>query len=125
MAGSFFAALNADRSPPYSASGLSSLDATMRQRFAPDHSLCHGDLAGIELFSEAHRALGEPALLAEAERRAAVLLDSVHRDGPLCGVSVAAEVPGLMTGISGIGYGLLRIAEPARVPNVLLLAPPR
>ena len=100
------------------------LDATMRQRFAPDHSLCHGDLAGIELFSEAHRALGEPALLAEAERRAAVLLDSVHRDGPLCGVSVAAEVPGLMTGISGIGYGLLRIAEPARVPNVLLLAPP-
>ena len=29
-----------------------------------------------------------------------------------------------MTGLAGIGYGLLRIAEPARVPSVLLLSPP-
>jgi lantibiotic modifying enzyme len=29
-----------------------------------------------------------------------------------------------MTGIAGIGYGLLRLAEPRRVPSVLVLAPP-
>jgi lantibiotic modifying enzyme len=34
------------------------------------------------------------------------------------------EAPGLMTGITGIGYQLLRLAEPARVPSVLTLAPP-
>ena len=32
--------------------------------------------------------------------------------------------PGLMTGIAGIGYQLLRLAEPGRVPSVLTLAPP-
>jgi lantibiotic modifying enzyme len=29
-----------------------------------------------------------------------------------------------MTGLAGIGYGLLRAAEPGRVPSVLVLAPP-
>jgi lantibiotic modifying enzyme len=29
-----------------------------------------------------------------------------------------------MTGLAGIGYGLLRLADPARVPSVLTLAPP-
>jgi hypothetical protein len=34
------------------------------------------------------------------------------------------ESPGLMTGLAGIGYALLRLAEPHRVPSVLGLAPP-
>jgi lantibiotic modifying enzyme len=29
-----------------------------------------------------------------------------------------------MTGLAGIGYQLLRLAEPARVPSVLTLSPP-
>jgi hypothetical protein len=33
-------------------------------------------------------------------------------------------VPGLMTGVAGIGYGLLRCYFPADVPSVLTLAPP-
>jgi lantibiotic modifying enzyme len=32
--------------------------------------------------------------------------------------------PGLMVGLAGIGYGLLRLADPQRVPSVLVLAPP-
>jgi lantibiotic modifying enzyme len=34
------------------------------------------------------------------------------------------ESPGLMTGLAGIGYGLLRVAAPARVPSVLTLEGP-
>ena len=34
------------------------------------------------------------------------------------------ESPGLMTGLAGIGYGLLRLAEPTRMPSVLVLEPP-
>jgi Lanthionine synthetase C-like protein len=45
-----------------------------------------------------------------------------------CSASVAVglgvESPGLMTGLAGIGYGLLRLAEPTRVPSVLVLTPP-
>jgi hypothetical protein len=29
-----------------------------------------------------------------------------------------------MNGIAGIGYGLLRLADPDRVPSILALAPP-
>jgi lantibiotic modifying enzyme len=29
-----------------------------------------------------------------------------------------------MTGLAGIGYGLLRFADPARIPSVLSLEPP-
>jgi lantibiotic modifying enzyme len=30
-----------------------------------------------------------------------------------------------MTGLAGIGYGLLRLADPQSVPSVLTLEPPR
>ncbi|MEW1847765.1 hypothetical protein AB0392_58245 [Nonomuraea angiospora] len=34
------------------------------------------------------------------------------------------QVPGLMTGLAGIGYGMLRAAAPNRVPAVIALEPP-
>ncbi|MBK8257189.1 MAG: type 2 lantipeptide synthetase LanM family protein [Polyangiaceae bacterium] len=101
------------------------LAVTMRQQYAPDHSLCHGDLGDIELFTEAARVLGQPQWQAEADRRAARLLHSIQDEGPICGLPLDAEVPGLMIGIAGIGYGLLRLAAPEQVPSVLLLAPPK
>jgi lantibiotic modifying enzyme len=32
--------------------------------------------------------------------------------------------PSLMTGVAGIGYGLLRLAAPEAVPSLLALRPP-
>ena len=48
------------------------------------------------------------------------------RQSRLCLVSPRLErvSPGLMTGLAGMGYALLRLAEPAHVPSVLMLAPP-
>jgi hypothetical protein len=54
----------------------------------------------------------------------AEILDRIEREGWRCGNPLAVEAPGLMTGLAGIGYGLLRCAEPALVPTVLCLAPP-
>ncbi|MFL6196078.1 MAG: hypothetical protein ACJ75H_18005 [Thermoanaerobaculia bacterium] len=34
-------------------------------------------------------------------------------------------MPGLLTGLAGIGYGLLRAADPEHVPSVLLLDLPK
>jgi hypothetical protein len=31
----------------------------------------------------------------------------------------------LMSGLAGIGYGLLRLAEPTQIPSVLVLEPPK
>jgi lantibiotic modifying enzyme len=52
------------------------------------------------------------------------VLSNIEHDGWRCGNPLAVESPGLMAGIAGIGYGLLRCAEPTRVPSVLSLAPP-
>ena len=46
---------------------------------------------------------------------AAAILDSADRLGWVCSTPRGLESPGLMTGLAGIGYALLRIAEPERV----------
>jgi lantibiotic modifying enzyme len=101
-----------------------SLRTTSELGFGGNHSLCHGDLGNLELLLEASRILDEPQWLAQAGRMAAMILKSFDKDGWLCGVPLDVESPGLMTGLAGIGYELLRIAEPARVPSVLALDAP-
>jgi lantibiotic modifying enzyme len=100
------------------------LQTTVRQGLSSNHSLCHGDLGNLELLLEAGRTLNEEKWLRQADRFAALILESVEQDGWLCGNRLAVESPGLMTGIAGIGYGLLRAAEPERIPSVLTLEPP-
>lgn len=85
-------------------------------------SLCHGALGNLELFAAAARAG-----VAQAEEHYApardALLDGIEERGPVCGTPGGIPTPGLMTGLAGIGHGLLRIAAPERVAPVLLLAP--
>ena len=52
------------------------------------------------------------------------VVDSIERNGWLCGNALDVESPGLMTRLAGIGYELLRLAEPDKVPSVLALGPP-
>jgi lantibiotic modifying enzyme len=40
----------------------------------------------------------------------------------MCATPRGAESPGLMTGLAGIGYAFLRLAEPERVPSVMSLS---
>ncbi len=102
-----------------------SLRTTFASGFGSNHSLCHGDLGNLELFLEAARAFPRSPRGAEANRLVASIVQSIERDGWLCGNPLAVESPGLMTGIAGIGYGLLRCADPGRVPSILTLAPPK
>ena len=97
---------------------------TAAHGFGQNHSLCHGDLGNIELLSEYARASGDRRCASEVVRLAGVILESIGSEGWLCGLPSGVESPGLMTGLAGIGYGLLRLAAPERVPSVLTLAPP-
>jgi type 2 lantibiotic biosynthesis protein LanM len=97
------------------------LHKTRDDGFGFNHTLCHGDLGNIELLAQAGRALTAPYWRGEAERVASAILASIHRCGWLCANPVGIESPGLMTGLAGIGYGLLRLAEPDRVPSILTL----
>ncbi|MFI0724034.1 type 2 lanthipeptide synthetase LanM [Streptomyces sp. NPDC021224] len=110
----------AARTPETDADLRLAVASTTRFGLYGNHSLCHGDLGNLELLTAAAR-LAVPGAAAERERRVHALLDQLDRHGPLCGTPGALASPGLMTGLAGIGHGLLRLARPEDVAPVLLL----
>jgi type 2 lantibiotic biosynthesis protein LanM len=101
------------------------LETTCARGFGMNHSLCHGDLGNLELLVTAGQVLEDgERWRQQASLRAGAILRSMQGSGWQCGTLSRVEVPGLMTGLAGIGYGLLRLVEPLRVPSVLALKPP-
>jgi type 2 lantibiotic biosynthesis protein LanM len=86
-------------------------------------NLCCGNFGRLELLVAASQRLGQPQLLEMARQWASVL---VHRASQRGGFRLLAQLPrqaynpGLFQGIAGIGYELLRVAFPERVPSILL-----
>ncbi len=101
------------------------LKTTIAEGFGNNHSLCHGDLGNLELLLQASLTLDKSQWQPQVDRFAAIILESIDKYGWLCGVPSGVETPGLMTGLAGIGYGLLRLAEPDCVPSVLVLESPK
>ncbi len=101
------------------------IDQAVRRTLArgpgQNHCLCHGDLGNLDFLLQAQEAFPSPELGAEIHRFVEIVLASLDRDGWLCGTRGSIESPGLMNGFAGIGLGLLRLAEPGRVPSVLTL----
>jgi type 2 lantibiotic biosynthesis protein LanM len=100
------------------------VQTTITNGFGHNHSLCHGDLGNLELLLQASEALDDSQLKRRAYCIGKSILDNLHKGNWAPGIPLGVEIPGLMTGMAGIGYGLLRLAAPERVPAVLLLAPP-
>ncbi|MFH9298729.1 type 2 lanthipeptide synthetase LanM family protein [Streptomyces sp. NPDC017520] len=86
-----------------------------------DDSLCHGEAGLLELLGHSALPAARPAWM----RRAGTLLASADRAGPQCGTPGRVPHPGLLTGLSGIGHGLLRAGFPDRIGSALLLRPSR
>lgn len=85
-----------------------------------DTSLCHGELGVVEALGVL-AAGGDEVARAAVARYAALVLGAIEQRGPCCGTPGAVPTPGLLSGLSGIGYGLLRLGFPDSVPSVLLL----
>jgi lantibiotic modifying enzyme len=100
------------------------LETTLAQGFGSNHSLCHGDLGNLELLFEAGRWLADDEWTRRSQRISAEILSSIEQNGWQCGVPRGVETPGFMTGLAGIGYGLLRASAPEQIPSVLTLEPP-
>ena len=99
------------------------LKVTLESGFGSNHSLCHGDLGNLELLLQASLTLKDSYWKTQLDYFSAIILESIKEHGWLCGVPLGVETPGLMTGLAGIGYQLLRVAEPEKVPSVLVLEP--
>ena len=90
-----------------------------------DLSPCHGELGVLEALTVLAGTTGSRAIAAVARRRAGLVLGAIDRYGLSCGTPRWVSTPGLLSGWAGIGYGLLRLGFPGRVPSVLLLQPGR
>jgi type 2 lantibiotic biosynthesis protein LanM len=88
-----------------------------------DLSLCHGELGVAETLTVLAGTGRHPGAAQACHRRAGLVLDAIRRHGPVCGTPDEVVTPGLLTGLAGIGYGLLRLGYADRVPSVLLLEP--
>jgi class II lanthipeptide synthase len=99
------------------------LETTRATPLATEDHICCGNLGRLDLLAEASRRLGRPALLDEACHSASVLVRRAARSGRY---GLFAQVPGvidslsLFHGTAGIGYQLLRLAQPDKLPCALL-----
>lgn len=100
------------------------LQATLTSGFGTNHSLCHGDMGNMELPLRAAQVLDDPQLQQTASHLISVLLENIEEQGWVTGIPLGIETPGLLTGLAGIGYSLIRWAAPTRVPSVLMQSPP-
>ncbi|HEX6832442.1 MAG TPA: type 2 lanthipeptide synthetase LanM family protein [Rudaea sp.] len=94
--------------------------ATLRLGVGWNHCLCHGDLGAWELL---HKAIdhGEAPEGLTHERLLGQLLSSIEEFGPTCGLTREVYVPGLLPGVGGVAYQLLRAHPDSRLPSVLTL----
>ena len=88
------------------------------------HALYLGEMGTLELLLHARALQNFQDVGEQTERLTAKIMDDIATRGPLCGGPQSVELPGLMLGLAGIGYQMMRLVAPEKIPSVLLLAPP-
>jgi type 2 lantibiotic biosynthesis protein LanM len=86
-------------------------------------NLCCGNVGRMEFLLATAQRLGRPDLLERAQKHASILVRRACQLGNfhlLGDMSRRANNPGLYKGRAGIGYELLRLAFPERLPCLLL-----
>ena len=83
-----------------------------------NHCACHGDLGNWELLNHAIAA-GEAPKELSASYLLDIILTSLEQHGPSCGMGRNAFTPGLLPGLGGIAYQLLRAHPEHDLPSIL------
>ncbi|MBW4644890.1 MAG: type 2 lantipeptide synthetase LanM family protein [Goleter apudmare HA4340-LM2] len=87
-----------------------------------DH-LCCGNFGRVDVLLEASRRLARPELLEIVPQQIAWVVNRAKQTGGFHlfhNVTQGVYHPGFFRGVAGIGYELLRLAEPGLLPSVLL-----
>jgi type 2 lantibiotic biosynthesis protein LanM len=98
----------------------SAVITTLNHGFGHSHCLCHGDLGSLDFLYQASDLVPSTVSTGELARLTSASLDNVLRQRWRCGGPEGVEMPGLMLGVAGIGYQMLRLAEPDVVSSVLV-----
>jgi type 2 lantibiotic biosynthesis protein LanM len=92
--------------------------ATWRMGMGWSHCACHGDLGAWELLDQAIAA-GEAPKELSASYLLDLILTSLEQHGPSFGMGRNAFTPGLLPGLGGIAYQLLRAHPKNDLPSIL------
>ena len=107
---------------PAAAEGLDEEAGILAHRpVLADLSLCHGEAGVADVLTVLSAATRSRAAYRAQRHRAGLLLDVATRHTSVCGTPGGVSTPGLLNGLAGIGYGLLRLGFADRVPSALLL----
>jgi type 2 lantibiotic biosynthesis protein LanM len=93
--------------------------ATWRMGMGWNHCACHGDLGAWELLNHAIAAGEAPGDLSASGLLDAIL-SSLEQDGPSCGSGRTSSTPGLLPGLGGIAYQLMRTHPEHDLPSILI-----
>jgi len=85
-----------------------------------DHSMCHGAFGNIDMMLQIAAKEDDEALKAFAYECGEKALKDAYDNGFRYGLGDAKEITTFMLGLSGIGYGLLRLSDP-RIPSILAI----
>jgi lantibiotic modifying enzyme len=100
------------------------IKTTLEEGFGGSHCQCHGDFGNIEVLLLASDILCNDDLLEKAQQIGSSIVKEAEKSGWFCGIPQNEETPGFMLGLAGVGYGLLRLANPKTVPPVVTLGTP-
>ncbi len=100
------------------------ISTTMKNGFLDNHCLCHGSLGNLDVLLEANRVLPSEGYYEQARHLALQIVQGQKETGWLSGYMFNLETPGFMVGLAGMGYQLLRVAYPEKVPSILSLGAP-
>ncbi|SRR5579883_164097 len=92
------------------------VQSTIEQSFGTYHNLCHGELGNIEFLLQCC----QKKILSDSQFNGLVsrLILNIQVSGINLEVSGTLPLPGLMTGIAGVAYEFMRIANPDKVPSI-------
>lgn len=93
--------------------------ATWRLGMGWNHCACHGDLGAWELLDRAIAAEEAPKELS-VDYLLNIILTSLEQHGPSCGMGRDAFAPGLLPGVGGVAYQLLRAHPEHDLPSILM-----
>ncbi|MBU5594544.1 type 2 lantipeptide synthetase LanM family protein [Amphibacillus sp. MSJ-3] len=97
------------------------LDTTLRLGFGNNRSYCHGDFGQLEILLYADKLLQNVDLNPSITSVQKQILELMKEKMWNYGVSRGTESKGLLTGLAGFGFGLLKQFDRERVPNILNL----
>jgi type 2 lantibiotic biosynthesis protein LanM len=97
--------------------------STLRHGRSGNHCLCHGSLGNLELLRRSIGVMPDRSIRAAWRAELRTVVADVARGAWRTGIPLGIETPGLMTGLAGIGYSLLRCGN-SWIPSVLTLESP-